>query len=636
MSDTLYLQLDQNIEVTNPHVYLQDIAALSMSDPKILNRLRVMPVMVLDETKPGRYVMSVSDLLKKIQKLEPSIDISPMGETDFIITYRISSATGKLFRYVKIFFVCLVSFFGAAFSIMTFNNDVDLGSLFDQFYTLVMGKSSDGFTILELSYSVGIGLGVLLFFSYCFYFLFSHRLIVYLLGATTITYLTGRLVATGEKKRRKTILIVGVWLLLGMLLVMKYSGFFAENVNALFGTINLGLRLPVRRFLLPLGISFYTLSAIGYMADVYWKKIEPEKNIAKLALFLSFFPIIMEGPICMYSDTAETLAKGEDIRSENLIRGYMRIGWGLLKKVVIADRLYVVVQTLFDGYASYHGVMIVVAAVSYTVQLYMEFSGCMDIVIGSAECFGVTLPENFAQPFVSKNASEFWRRWHISLGRWFKTYIFYPVSMSKLTRKWNRFAKKHTSKYIKLMVASAIALFPVWVCNGLWHGANWSYLFYGMYYFVVIMIELMLEPAVKKLCAAWKIAEDAAWWNVLRILKTWVIIFTGELFFRADTLGIGMHMFRSLFHDFSIQKLWDGTLLTLGLGRVEIGIILVSLLIVGVVNHFREQQIDVRGVILQKRLPVRWLVYLALIFVVLIFGAYGPGYQEVDLIYAGF
>ena len=166
MSDTLYLQLDQNIEVTNPHVYLQDIAALSMSNPKILNRLRVMPVIVLDGTKPGRYVMSVSDLLKKIQKLEPSVDISPIGETDFIITYRISSATGKLLRYVKIFFVCLVSFFGAAFSIMTFNNDVDLGSLFDQFYTLVMGKSSDGFTILEISYSIGLGLGIIVFFNH--------------------------------------------------------------------------------------------------------------------------------------------------------------------------------------------------------------------------------------------------------------------------------------------------------------------------------------------------------------------------------------------------------------------------------------------------------------------------------------
>ena len=166
MSDTLYLQLDQNIEVTNPHVYLQDIAALTLADAKKLNRLRVMQVMVLDPKKPGRYVMSVSDLLKMIQKAEPSVDISPIGETDFIVTYRISSATGMLFRYIKVFFVCLVSFFGAAFSIMTFNNDVDLGGLFDQIYTLVMGKSSDGFTILEISYSVGIGLGVLIFFNH--------------------------------------------------------------------------------------------------------------------------------------------------------------------------------------------------------------------------------------------------------------------------------------------------------------------------------------------------------------------------------------------------------------------------------------------------------------------------------------
>lgn len=166
MSDTLYLQLDQNIEVTNPHVYLQDIAALSSSNTKLLNRLRVMPVIILDSSRPGRYVLSVSELLKMIQKAEPSVDISPIGESSFIITYRISSATGILFRYIKIFFVCLVSFFGAAFSIMTFNNDVDLGGLFSQIYALVMGKSSDGFTILEISYSIGIGLGVLIFFNH--------------------------------------------------------------------------------------------------------------------------------------------------------------------------------------------------------------------------------------------------------------------------------------------------------------------------------------------------------------------------------------------------------------------------------------------------------------------------------------
>ena len=166
MSDTLYLQLDQNIEVTNPHVYLQDIAALSMSDPKILNRLRVMPVIVLDAKKPGRYVMSVSDLLKKIQKLEPSIDISPIGETDFIITYRISSATGKIFRYVKILFVCLVSFFGAAFSIMTFNNDVNVGDVLSQVYFQVMGRQPDGFGLMEAGYSVGLAIGILVFFNH--------------------------------------------------------------------------------------------------------------------------------------------------------------------------------------------------------------------------------------------------------------------------------------------------------------------------------------------------------------------------------------------------------------------------------------------------------------------------------------
>ena len=166
MSDTLYLQLDQNIEVTNPHVYLQDIAALSMSDPKILNRLRVMPVIVLDAKMPGRYVMSVSDLLKKIQKLEPSIDISPIGETDFIITYRISSATGKIFRYVKILFVCLVSFFGAAFSIMTFNNDVNVGDVLSQVYFQVMGRQPDGFGLMEAGYSVGLAIGILVFFNH--------------------------------------------------------------------------------------------------------------------------------------------------------------------------------------------------------------------------------------------------------------------------------------------------------------------------------------------------------------------------------------------------------------------------------------------------------------------------------------
>lgn len=501
---------------------------------------------------------------------------------------------------------------------------------------------------------------VLLFFSYVFYIIMSRKLVIVLICATVLTYSVGlvlewmkrkakeRCAADGisreekktikmiEKKKQKLVLILGICMLLAVLIYMKYSGFFVDNVNRLLDNLHTGTHLTVKRWILPLGISFYTLSAISYMADIYWDKIKPQKHIGKFALFLSFFPIIMEGPICIYEDSGEDLASGKPIQSENLVRGYMRIGWGLFKKSVIADRLYVIVSTLFGNYGNYDGVMIVVAAVSYAVQLYMEFSGSMDIIIGSGELFGVHLPENFAQPFVSKNASEFWRRWHISLGRWFKTYIFYPVSMSKLVRKWNKFAKDHTSVYVKQIVASAIALFPVWICNGLWHGPKWSYIFYGMYYFVVILVELMLEPPFEKLREKLSIPEDAKWWNLIRILKTWVIIFTGELFFRADTLPIGFHMFKSMFHNFGIYRLWDGTLYQLGLGKADLLIIPIALCVVGIVNHFRERKVDIRKEIMTQKLPVRWCVYICLILLVAMFGAYGPGYEEVDLIYAGF
>ena len=215
----------------------------------------------------------------------------------------------------------------------------------------------------------------------------------------------------------------------------------------------------IRRVLLPIGISFYTLQAISYMADVYWEKIKPEENILKLALFLGFFPQIMEGPISMYSQTSDDLWAGESLKMNNLAQGGIRLVWGLFKKMIIADRLFMLVTALFDHYEKYSGALIIVAAIAYTTQLYMEFSGCMDIIIGSGKMFGVTLPENFNQPFASKNAAEFWRRWHMTLGVWFKTYVFYPVSVSGVVKKWNKFSKKHFSKYITKLGVSAYAYF---------------------------------------------------------------------------------------------------------------------------------------------------------------------------------
>lgn len=498
---------------------------------------------------------------------------------------------------------------------------------------------------------------VLLAFSYLFFWLLSRELIIYLLGTTVFVHCTGiwlewlkseqkaeLLTADrSEKKRIKSIyqkksrqvLAFGVLMLLGTLAYLKYYNFFASNVNGIFGGI-LPFTIEQKNILMPVGISFYTLQAIGYMADVYWGKIRAEENMEKTALFLAFFPQIMEGPICRYQDTCDTLYEGRPLQMNNLTDGYIRIFWGLFKKTVIADRLVIGVDAIFGNYASYNGSMIVFAVVAYTIQLYMEFSGCMDIIIGSGQLFGVKLPENFRQPFSAQSAAEFWRRWHITLGTWFKTYIFYPVSMSSPVKKWNQYGRKHFGKYITMLGTSAIALFPVWICNGLWHGARWSYIFYGMYYFSLILVGIAVEPVRDRILKILHISPEFQGLKYMRIAKTWVIIFVGELFFRADGLRAGLHMFRSIFRNFQLSNLWDGSLLNLGMSRADLFAVMAGCIVVAIVGSAKERGIRVRNSLEKKPVFIRWSIYYALILAVIVIAAYGDDYQVVDMIYAGF
>lgn len=499
---------------------------------------------------------------------------------------------------------------------------------------------------------------VLLLAGYTFFWLISGKLLIYLIGTTLITHYIGVWLAwlkmrckierenkTREeklklreqyKKKERMVLWGGILLLMSALAYLKYYNFFAKNVNLVLNAAGSSFLFEAKTLILPIGISFYTLQAIGYMADVYWERIEPERRLGKLALFLGFFPQIMEGPISMYSQTADALWECNSLKGENLSQGCVRILWGLFKKMIIADRLYLLVKTVFDHYENYSGIVVAAAAVAYTIQLYMEFSGCMDIVIGSGKLFGVTLPENFRQPFASKNAAEFWRRWHMTLGAWLKAYVFYPVSVSGLVKNWNRFAKKHFNKYIARLGVSALSLFPVWLFNGLWHGASWHYIFYGMYYYVILLFGVAVEPVRSSILNRCHLDENALYWKIPRILKTWVIIFTGELFFRANGLRAGMHMFRSIFQNFEVQKLWDGTFLTFGLDVADYIVIAAGCVVVAIVGTLKERNLLGEVGVRRLQLPVRWAVYYGLILAVVIFGAYGTGYQQVDLIYAGF
>jgi D-alanyl-lipoteichoic acid acyltransferase DltB (MBOAT superfamily) len=356
--------------------------------------------------------------------------------------------------------------------------------------------------------------------------------------------------------------------------------------------------------------------------------------MGKMALFLTFFPQIMEGPIARYPDTSEALYAGEPLKMENLNEGFLRIIWGLFKKMVMSDRLSYLTTYLFDNYKEYHGSFIVLAAIAYTVQLYLEFSGSIDIVIGSGKLFGVTIPENFNQPFSAQSAAEFWRRWHMSLGNWFKNYVFYPITVSPMVKNWNKTARKKYGKYWAMVGTSAMALFPVWVATGVWHGAGWKYLFYGMYYFVILLLGVALEPLKEKRNKMLGIDPNAWWFKTLRILKTWVIIFTGELFFNAKNLTAGFHMFFSIFGNFHISSIWK--YFPDAITKGDVWAICVGSVIVWIVGFMKEKGVDVRGKILGAKTPYKWGVYYAIIFAILIFGAYGTGYQPVDLIYAGF
>ena len=497
---------------------------------------------------------------------------------------------------------------------------------------------------------------VLLAASYVLYFSFSRFLVLLLMATSAFTWGIGlwmdrigkqcsekqaectdrkqkSAVKKDFQKKRVMVLRLGVLVLLGILFYVNYYNFVAQNVNILLG--DLAVKMPIVKVMFPMGISFYTLEAVGYMADVYWERYPAEKHLGKMALFLSFFPQIMEGPIARYPDTADDLFAGRPLRMAFLNEGFLRILWGLFKKMVVSDRLSLLVNHIFDNYKDYHGSFIVLAAITYTIQLYMEFSGSIDIVIGSGRLFGVKVPENFNQPFSAQSAAEFWRRWHMSLGNWFKNYVFYPITVSAAVKNWNKKARKKYGKYWAMVGTSAMALFPVWVATGVWHGAGWQYLFYGMYYFVILLLGVALEPLKEKRNKMLGINPEAPWFKALRILKTWVIIFTGELFFNAKTLTIGFHMFFSIFGNFhisSIWKHWPSDVLTRG----DVVAIAGGCIIVWIVGFLKEHGYNPGEKILGAATPVKWSFYYAIIFAILLFGAYGTGYQAVDLIYAGF
>ncbi len=517
-----------------------------------------------------------------------------------------------------------------------------------EFFVIYFGAAFLLYTIAPIKYKKY----VLLLGSAFFYFVATRGHIFALIGSALITWISALLIQKQNdefssrkkdlekaerkalkakvNKRKGLICAAGVLLNLSILLVLKYSDFFVSSFGALCR-----IDVPELKFVQPLGISFYTLQAVSYIVDVNRGKYKAVKNPLDIFLYLSFMLTIVEGPVARFDELGTQLVSGKRLNFKDMQMGYQLIVWGLFKKIVIADRAAEFVNNVFDNPNKYSGFIVIAGILFYTLQLYCEFSGVMDVVTGLARLMGINLPQNFSRPFFAKSINEFWQRWHITLGAFLRDYVFYSISLSKPFMKLTKKARKRFNPYYANLIPTAFALFFVWFSNGFWHGAGWKYIAYGLYYYVLMMLALFLEPHFAKLCAALKINRKSKPYALFQILRTFIIVNIGMLIFRADNLKAAFVMLASMVKlDFSVLKVGTGN--GLGLDLKDYGILIFGTGIIFLVSLLREKKIDIREKIYSLPFAVKFIGYLLAALLIVILGAYGDNYGIVDLIYANF
>ena len=428
------------------------------------------------------------------------------------------------------------------------------------------------------------------------------------------------------KKRQRVIMLLVLVLNFAVLAVMKYT----DDVMGLFGLSPLGL-------LLPLGISFYTFQSTGYLLDVYNGKYEPERNPAKYALFVSFFPQLIQGPIGRYDQLAPQLTKPNEFDWQNLQRGFLLILWGLYKKMVIADRALPVVNAVFSAQAGeYGGAAIVTGVLMYSLQQYCDFSGGIDLVAGIAQQMGVELALNFKRPYFAVSLGNFWRRWHISLGSWMRDYVFYPFALTKLVSRLSKAAKARFGQDFARALPAALGNILVFLLVGVWHGATNNYVFWGLYNGVILAFSALMEPAYRRFHAAHAALVSSKGFHVFRVLRTFVIVNIGWYF---DRCARGMDAFRMLAvtaADWRGSQMSMALLEGMGLAPADFYLLMLCTAVLFAVSLVQERGVVVRNWISERKLPLRWLILIAGVLSVLVFGRYGSGFDEAAFIYYQF
>ena len=417
------------------------------------------------------------------------------------------------------------------------------------------------------------------------------------------------------KQRKKWIAALVLFVNFGILAALKYRNFAADNMNLLFGT-----HFSTAKLLLPLGISFYTFQSMGYLIDIYRGKYAPDRNPFRFALFVSFFPQILQGPIGRYDRLASQLYGQKSFSLTRIERGLQLMLWGYFKKIVIADRAAVVVSEVFGNYQSYGGILVMAGVLCYSLQLYGDFSGGMDVIMGAAECFGISLDANFKRPYFAQSISDFWHRWHITLGTWMKDYVFYPFSLSKGMNKFGKFCKKHFGKHVSRVLPVCIANLLVFFLVGVWHGPAWKFIVYGLYNGIIIAASNLFAPFYGEMARKLHIPVESRPWMAVRILRTFLLVNISWYFDMAVSLGAALTMMKNTVTGFSLAALSDGSLLRLGLDRKDYAALALSCTVLLAVSLLQENHVNIRDTLSAKPLAARWCVYLMLLFSIPLLG----------------
>ena len=472
----------------------------------------------------------------------------------------------------------------------------------------------------------------LLLTSYYFYMCWNPEYVVLLIISTIITYMCGYLlermsqninIGLERRKRLMKLILASSFIInIGTLIYFKYTGFFIDTLNTLLNKIHFS-KIPSFDILLPVGISFYIFQALGYTMDVYRGKVKSEKNVLKYALFVSFFPQLVAGPI---ERTGNLL---NQIREEagHKLWDYRRITsgltimlWGFFVKVVIADRAAVLVDNVFTNYEQYQMAGLSMGAVAFAVQIYCDFAGYSMIAIGAAKVLGFKLMENFNTPYFARSVVEFWRRWHISLSTWFRDYLYIPLGGSRCS-KW-----KH---YRNIIITFGV--------SGLWHGADWSYVVWGLLHGLYQIAEKEIAPLVNKINVICKTKTTSFGYKLFKVFITFSLVDIAWIFFRADSVHQAFHYIERMFRYRDWWSFFDQSLYKMGLGVQQIHILLMGSVILFLVDLVRYKKGEDISVFLDRQWIVfRWGVLISLFFICIIFGYYGHGFDSAQFIYFQF